>query len=223
MRPLRLFALALALLPTAAHAQLPGAVAQLFNSFNSIAFSVSGGALTADGVTGDCAFGEVCAYHLEVYLDLPAPEGLWFELALGTGVLRGFAMEEPSLDFRGSARTLPTLGAYVSTDRTPLGHLLIPYAGVRTGFTHLWNARGYDAEGVPYTVSGEAFEYGFTGGVYVEAVPLRGLYAGVSYTRRPFDALNWSLPGGGALPEGWPRALDLSAWELALGWQLRLP
>jgi len=226
MRPLRLAVLALALLaPTTAHAQaFPAAVAKLFEAVNSLAFSVSSGTLPASGAAaGDCGPGEVCTYRLEVFLDLPSPDGVWFELAFGTGVLRGFGVADPAVDFRGSARTLPSLAAYVSTDRLPGGSTVIPYAGVMTGFTQLWNSRGYDPEGVPFAVSGEAFEVGATAGLYLDATPLRGFYAGVGYHRRPFDALNWSLPAGAALPAGWPRTLDLSSFEVLVGWQLRLP
>jgi len=216
-------ALALLLLaPVPAQAQVTGIIAGLFRSVNSIAFSAGGGGFLGADAVPDCGALGACSLHLEVFLDLPAPEGVTLELGLGTDVLRGFALAEPSLDFRGSARSLPLVSVYASSDRFPGGAVAVPYAGLRAGFSQLWNARAYDAAGAAYRVDGEAFEVGALAGVSLEAAPLRGLYLEASVQQRRFDALNWGFPGPPQLPERWPRSLDLSTWQLALGWQFRL-
>lgn len=217
-------ALALVLLaPRPAQAQVTTILAGLFKSINSVSFSGGGGGFLggSDAVAACGALG-VCHLHLEVLLDLPAPEGVTLELGLGTDVLRGFALAEPSIDFRGSARSLPLISAYASSDRLPGGAVAVPYGGLRAGFSQLWNARAYDAEGIPYRVEGEAFEVGAVAGLYLVAAPLRGLYLEAALHQRQFDALAWGLSGDGRLPQGWPRALNLSTWQVALGWQFRL-
>lgn len=218
---LLLFAL-LSLPATPASGQVTSIIAGLFNSVNSIAFSAGGAILIADdAVAGDCGPG-ACALHLQVLLDLPSPEGVTLEIGLGTGVLRGFRLADPTVDFYGSARSLPSVAVYATTDHVMGTSVVLPYAGMRVGFSQLWNARAYDLAGQAYSVSGEAFDFGLVGGLWLARTALRGLYLEVALDHRRFDSLNWSFPGAPVLPPNWPRALDLSSFEVTLGWQFRL-
>jgi hypothetical protein len=222
---LRLLFLLLVLMigtPVPASAQVTNVLVGLFRSVNSVSFSGGTGVLLGgQDVEGTCGIG-ICALHLEVMLDLPAPAGATFELGLGTGVLRGFRFAEPAADFYGAARALPSIAAYATSDRLLGTSMVMPFGGLRIGFSQLWNARVYDPAGQVYSVGGEAFDFGAVAGIYLAQTALRGLYVELSATHRRFDSLNWSIPGTPVLPEGWPRSLDLSALEVTVGWQFRL-
>lgn len=215
-----LLGLALLLLPLPARAQLPGVFESLFDQVNSLAFYTQVGALTDNTAVEGTVLGfGVTGLGTEVLLDLPSALGTDFELGLGTSFLRGLQATEPSLDLRGAVRTLPQIGVYASgfggMEEGPLN----PYAGVSFGVADLWNARGYDPEGAVYEVGAETFEIGVTGGLYVEAPALRGLYVEAGYRLRRFESLTWKAA---VLPDGWPRALDASVAFVNVGWQFRL-
>lgn len=215
------FALSLLLLPAAASAQLVGAVTDLFDSVNSIAFAVNAGPVVHDTeLDPECLGGALCGMTIEVFLDLPAPEGTTLELGLGTSFLRGLSSDVPTLDFRGAVRTLPVLSVYATRSSLGSGRWQ-PYAGLNFGFAQLWNVRAYDPDGVQYEASGEAFEYGGTLGVYISTPPVTGLFVEASLRQRRFDSLAWRLPGD-ALPADWPRALNASTFLVSVGWQFRL-
>ncbi len=220
---LRLLLGLLLLVPTAASAQIMSAVTGLFDSVNSIAFSVGGGQIVGDTeLEADCLGGGICAMGIEVLLDLPSPEGVVLELGLGTRFLRGFGATEPSLDLRGSVRTLPEVSVYATRPEMMGRHVIQPYAGLNFGFAQLWNVRGYDAEGTQYEVDSEAFEVGVTVGAYLDVDVLRGLFVEGTYRHRRFDSLDWSIPGAPVLPAGWPRELNVSTALVTVGWQFRL-
>lgn len=220
---LRLLLGLLLLIPTAASAQIMSAVTGLFDSVNSIAFSVSGGLIVGDTeLDADCLGGGVCAMGIEVLLDLPSPEGIELELGLGTRFLRGFGTKEPTLDLRGSVRTLPEVSVYATRPEV-MGHRVVqPYAGLNFGFAQLWNVRGYDPEGTQYEVDSEAFEVGVTVGAFLNMAVLSGLFVEGTYRHRRFDSLDWSIPGSPVLPAGWPRELNVSTALVTVGWQFRL-
>lgn len=218
----RLLALVCFLLPASASAQFVGAVTGLFESVNSIGFSVSAGPVVhGTELSPDCLGGALCGMTAEVFLDLPAPEGIVLELGLGTSFLRRLASDEPTLDLRGSVRTLPAVSVYVTRPGFLGSSRWQPYAGMNFGFAQLWNARAYDPDGVQYELSGEAFEYGATLGVYLETPPVTGLFVEASLRQRRFDSLGWRLPGD-ALPAGWPRAINASTFLVSVGWQFRI-
>lgn len=213
----------LVLLAAPATAQVTGIISGLFDSVNSIGFAVHGGVLTADPGLGGACLGEgVCGMSIEVYLDLPAPEGTTFELGLGTGFLRGFEAEALTLDLRTAVRTLPSISVYASRDHLFGSTAVVPYAGLNVGFAQLWNARAYDPAGAQYKVNAEAFEFGATLGLYFDVSPVRGLFLETAYRQRHFDSIDWAFPGEPVLPDDWPRALDLSSWVVSVGWQFRL-
>lgn len=214
--------LCLFLLPGPASAQLVGAVTGLFDSVNSIAFSVNAGPVVHDTeLAPDCLGATLCGMAIEVLLDLPSPEGMGLELGLGTAFLRRLASDEPSLDLRGAVRTLPVVSVYVTRPALLGSGRWQPYAGLNFGFAQLWNARAYDPDGLQYEVSGEAFEYGGALGVYFNTPPVTGLFVEASLRQRRFDSLAWKLPDG-VLPAAWPRSLDVSTFLVSVGWQFRL-
>ncbi len=134
------------------------------------------------------------------------------ELALGYNYLTGFKSSNPDLDLRGSMRTLPELSVYVTYEK--LG-ALEPYVGLHTGLLDLWHVQGYDNDRKQYSIDSESFQGGFTAGAVWQGVWLEG-----SYRIRNFPSLEWQLPEDiTALPAGFPRSLDLSGWNVRLGYQ----
>ena len=137
-----------------------------------------------------------------------------FELGLGADYLTGFEAEEPTLDLRGSTRGLPILAAYATA---PIRWgTWRPYLGLNTGFLQLWNVKGYDPEGRQFDVEGETFQLGVAAGLYHES----GFFLESSYRIRNFRSVEWGLPDGvDAVPEGWPRSLDVTALLFSVGYQ----
>ena len=216
---LRLLLLVVLVLPASASAQTLSVISGLFKSVNSIGFSVNGGTILGESdLDPDCLGGGVCGMAIEVFLDLPSPEAVELELGLGTSFLRGFASNEPTLDLRGSVRTLPFVSVYVTRPNVLGSSFFQPYAGLTFGFSQLWNARAYDPDGVQYKLDGEAFEVGAALGVYANVSSVSGFFLEASIRQRRFDSLDWSLAGP-ALPAGWPRELNVSAALVSVGWQ----
>jgi hypothetical protein len=211
---------ALTLLPVTARAQDPfGILEGLFSSVNSIVFYGQGAVLQSDaevaGSIGDFALAGV---GVEVLLDLPAAGDTEFELGLGGSTLNGMRSPVETLDLRGALRTLPTVSVYAAGIGVPDDSPIDPYVGLSVGLAELWNARGYDAQGTVYPVAAETFELGATAGLYIDR-PLPGLYIEVGYRHRRFGSLAWTAD---TLPPDWPRSMDASTWQAAIGWQFRL-
>lgn len=216
---LRLLAL-LALVPLPVCAQLPGVFEELFENVNSITFYAQVGALTDNSqIEGTTAGFGTTGLGIEVLLDLPEVLDTDFELGLGTSYVRGFEAAEPSLDLRASIRTLPSISVYASGFGGMEQGTINPYVGVSFGVADLWNARGYTAAGEVYPVGSETFELGVTGGFFVEAPLVRGLFVEGGYRVRNFESLTWETA---VLPDGWPRSIDASTWFVNAGWQFRL-
>ncbi|HLT48556.1 MAG TPA: hypothetical protein VK002_15085 [Rubricoccaceae bacterium] len=220
-------AFAALLAPQAAHAQLPGVFESLFQQVNSIVFYTQVGAFTDNAeFEGDVGGFGVTGLGTELLLDLPSALDTDFELGLGTSFVRGFDATEPTLDLRGSIRTLPQISVYASGFGDMERGALNPYLGISFGVADLWNARGYDEAGTIYRANAETFELGLVGGLYVEASALRGLYLEAGYKLRRFESLTWTgeslADEGWTLPEGWPRAADASQAFVNVGWQFRL-
>jgi hypothetical protein len=211
-----LLAVALAAAPPAS-AQVLDVFSDLFESVNSVAFYGHGGSFLSQGELEDRS-GLVGGVGVEVFLDLPSPDGLEFELGLGTAVTGGFQATEPSLDLHGSLRTLPRVSVYVSTASLP-DRTVVPYVGLGFGLAEVWNATGYTADGSARTLDAEAYELSGAAGVAVVNGPLDGFYAEVGVQRRTFEGVEW---GESPLPDGWPRRIDASTVSLSVGWQFRL-
>lgn len=221
MQPLaRLLAFAALVLPATAHAQLPGVFEGLFNNVNSIVFYTQVGAFTDNSeVEGTIADFGVTGLGTEVLIELPELFETDFELGLGAGFIRGFQATEPTLDLRASIRTLPQISVVASGFGSGDDGTLIPYLGLSFGVSDLWNANAYDGDGNAYSLDAETFDLSVTGGLFVEAPLLRGLYVEGGYKLRRFESITWGLD---QLPEGWPRAMDASMVFVNIGWQFRL-
>jgi len=208
-----------------AHAQFDF-LTEVFEEVNSVTIAVQGSHLPGSrGVRsrdGECMGVGLCGMTAEVLIDLPSVGGQDLELGLGTSFLRGFESTEPSLDLHGSLRSFPTLTAYLSLPEEWGMGIAEPYAGASFGLAMLWNARGYDADGLEYEVEAETIEYGVSAGLYL--IKPSGLFIEGAYRWRQFESLDWEFPdaAGSTLPAGWPRDLDLSGWVFSLGWQFRL-
>jgi hypothetical protein len=220
LRALPLLLIVLWTVPRPAAAQDPfGVLENLFESVNSIVFYAQGAALQSDEhLTGDIGGFAIGGVGVEVLLDLPNAGDTEFELGLGGNVFTGLEATEPTLDLRASLRTLPAVSVYAAGIGVPADSPVDPYVGLSFGLAELWNARGYDADGNVYPVEAETFELGATAGLYVDK-PLPGLYVEVGYRHRRFGSVAWEAE---TLPAGWPRALDASTWQAAIGWQFRL-
>lgn len=224
MRLWTAMAIGLALLPLApgtAGAQELRMLEGLFNAVNSVTFSVHGGRLlgSADARTAEGVFG-VRGLGTEVFLNLRETETSLLELALGTSYLEGFRAAAETLDLRGAVRSVPTIAVY-STLLRPFGADAVqPFVGASFGLTELWNAQAYDPQGTRYAVRGQTYDQGVAAGLHLNAGPLAGLFVETSFKRRKFFSLEWALPSGESrVPEGWPRAMNLSTWLLSAGWQ----
>lgn len=219
-----LFACAAALATTPARAQLDF-MTGLFEEVNSVTIAVQGGRIPSSQLRareGECLDVGICGMTAEVLIDLPQVGGAELELGLGTGFWRGFESTEPTLDLHGSLRSFPTLTAYLSLpEEWGLG-IAEPYAGASFGLSSLWNARGYDEEGREFELEAETFEYGVSAGLYL--LKPSGLFIEGAYRWRRFESVDWTFPDEDdpVLPAGWPRDLDLSGWQLSVGWQFRL-
>ncbi|NNF58067.1 MAG: hypothetical protein HKN04_07475 [Rhodothermaceae bacterium] len=213
----RLFGMLLLLAPLPARAQFMDVVSGLFDSVNAIVFYGQVGALTNnEDIEGTVANLGTAGLGAEVLIDLPSVGNTYFELGLGTSLTRGFDAAEPSLDLRGSLRTLPTIAVYASQLGLPDDSPILPYVGAGFGFSELWNARGYTEDGTIIPVDADTYEFGASAGFYVNAGPFRGFYTEAGYRQRNFESLIWDTD---QLPAGWPRSIDASGFELKVGWQ----
>lgn len=220
-RSLVLASLALLLaLPADARAQ--AAIEELFSKTEAVTVSGNLGCLTGTGVATDSGSCGLYGFGLEAVISLATPEGSgWgFELALGYGQLSGFRSDDPSLDLRGAVRALPSIAAYASRERKmPLGFEDF-YFGLHTGFLQTVNLQAYDREGRQFSLEGETFEFGASVGVFHRS----GLFIEPTYRFRYFPSVEWTLPDGvDALPEGWPRGLNLSGPSVSVGYQFAVP
>lgn len=217
MRPILGAAAALALASAPAAAQDLGLVEGVFKEVSAVTVFYQWGRITgSDAVRGDGLSGA----GTEVLIDLASTASTGFELGLGASYMRGYTAVEPTLDLRTAVRALPTVSLYVTHEvpRTPLS----VYGGGSFGLLELWHAQAYDAADRTWDLEARTFEFGLSGGVYVELGPLPGVFAEAAWRSRKFSSVQWDGPDD-ALPAGWPRSLDLSGYSLSLGLQVQLP
>ena len=191
-------------------------ISRIFDKATDIAPFAQAGWITSDDNL-DTRGSALLGYGIEILFALrDDPKSLWsVELALGYNYLTGFRSANPALDLRGSMRTLPELSVYATY--SGFGRVE-PYAGVHTGLLDLWHTQAYDSENRQYSLSSEAFQAGVTSGVVFRGVWLEG-----SYRIRNFPSLDWDLPGDvAALPQNFPRSIDLSGWTLRAGYQFSI-
>ena len=197
-------------------------IEELFSNTEAVTISTSGGCVTSAALAaewGDCG---VYSFGLEALINLATagPGRPWgVELALGYGQMSGFRAADPDIDLRGAVRSLPSVAAYASREMPlALGFEEI-YVGVHTGFLQMHGMRAYDPDGLEYEMGGETFEFGVSFGLYNRS----GFFVEPSYRLRYFPSIDWTLPEGvDALPEGWPRALNLSGPSVAVGYQFAI-
>lgn len=200
-----------------ASAQVLDVFSGLFDSVNSIVFYGTSSLLLDETAVRGTAVGDEALVGLgvEVLLNIDRDGPTVFELGLGTSVDGGFEATAPSLDLRGSFRTLPQVAVYASEFGIPETTPVTPYLGLTFGVVDLWNAVGYDDAGTAVPVSGTTYQIGATAGIYMQQV-LPGLYAEVSLRQRDFASLRWDTE---TLPASWPRSINASLLSMAVGWQ----
>jgi hypothetical protein len=181
-------------------------------------FAQLGGVFDRGGITSKSSACCLAGAGTEVLINLrTTPGGIDYELGLGTSFLRGFTSRVEGLDFRGSVRSFPSVSLYLSGQRLGTDRLR-GYLGGTFGFSELWNARAFDADGTRYAVSAQTLELGASAGVYLAGGFLDGLFAEAAYRHRHFPSVDWGDDGAG-VPGDWPRALDLSGAVFSLGYQ----
>jgi hypothetical protein len=208
--------------PIAAPALAQEAIESLFSKTEAVTISAGYGCVRSSNVTsehGDCGVFDV---KLEALINLATQDSVhpWgVELALGYGQTTGFRSSNPELDLRGAIRSLPSVAAYASRAAPlPFGFDEV-YVGVHSGFLAMHNMRAYDSEGRQYALDGETFEFGVSVGLFNEV----GFFVEPSYRIRYFPSVDWQLPDGvDAVPEGWPRSLNLSGPSIAVGYQFSI-
>ncbi len=203
-------------------AQELGFLTGIFSNVESVSAQLQGAYLTShDQIVGgrrSCWGADLCGAGAEILFDaLGDPAAAHIEVGLGASYLGGIGATESSLDLRGAVRSFPTLSAYAVQER---GNIQ-PYVGLTFGIADIWNAQAYDDQNRRYNIKGQTFEYGLIGGIAFSR--LRGLHAEASWRRRLFDGVDWTLPASvTALPAGWPREMDFSTFQLAIGFQVRI-
>ncbi len=224
-RPLLIATLAALAFPSAAVAQDLRILEGLFRQVNSFMIAANVGDLVGGSeMDGNCTPFGLCGMSTEVFLNLYRSQTLMLELALGTSYQQGFRAREPTLDFRGAVRSVPTISIYTTYLRPLVLERVQPFVGVSFGLTELWNAQAYDSEGTRYTLRGSTYDQGLAAGLVFNLGTLSGPFIETSYRRRSFFSVDWGFPSGvDSVPAGWPRELNLSSWVLSLGWQFELP
>lgn len=152
--------------------------------------------------------------------DPPKEQNLWlFELAVGYSQLeRFYSADVQSFTLNGSLKEFPTLALY-ATYQPPT---VSPYVGVVLGITKLEDLQ-LTAPDTSFTASPSAVDAGLSAGLVTAEVPgMRsflpfGVFLESSYHVRSFPSIRWSTPK--LLPAGAPKRLNLSGWEVRLGFQ----
>lgn len=211
---------------TPAHPQEMDFVRTLFKDVHSITLFASFAEIRKSPQLGtqssQCLFLGVCGGGAEVLWDLtPSEQNLHLELGLGASYLRGFSGKPlPDLfDLRASVRSFPEFGAYLSGTLADL-ELLSPYIGGNFGFADLWNAQVHAADRRQTSLKGQTFDYGVVLGLAVNASWGGNAFIEGAYRGRRFPSLDYNTSE--PLPATWPRELDFSGWEIAVGWQFEL-
>ena len=219
----------LPLSPAPASGQVEGLVSSLFSTVEGIAISYNfvqlddGSFLESDG---SCLLSEACGAQAEILIDLAAFNNRYsVELGLSASFMRGFKARSDEVDIRGSTRSFPTVGAYISYDLCdPVtgGCTWSPYVGMSFGLSELWNANAYDTSGRIYDLEGETFDWSLIAAIARKTGP-GWLFLEAAYTWRTFASLAWTLPSAAneALPAAFPRSLELGGPRVNIGFQFR--
>jgi hypothetical protein len=147
----------------------------------------------------------------------------YFDLALGYSQLWGLQATDPTYQFTGAVRELPNATMYVSFYPQ---RLYTPYLGLRTGLVQLHQASIYDDSlqtslRPQYPVHAQTFQLAAVGGVITYLFGLN-MFGELSYTRRYFAGLVYTARDN-LVPARFPRELDVSGYQIAVGVQVRVP
>jgi hypothetical protein len=138
-----------------------------------------------------------------------------YELAVGYSQLTGFKAQDTSFQLYGSLRELPAVAFYATLNPDKPVNF---YAGVRAGLAELHSLRAYDTTNVVYVGNATTFQAGLAVGVVAEIGPLE-LFLEPSYNIRRFPSIEWT-PVTNMVPERFPRELQMSSWQFAVGFQV---
>jgi hypothetical protein len=217
-----------------AHAQIaiPGFTVNDVNFFGTLGgFAPAQPYVNALGLGGKEGQQRLLGYGFELSLDLGSDTtcarwscGHAQELGLGYTHVGNLRSRVPGFDIRGSVRDWPTLTYYRTWSGANVGGRLpggafSPYLGLGTGYLVLSNLSFYDATGQIYTVTGDAIGASVSGGFVNEP----GIFIQAAYRLRYFGGLGYKTPASPAkLPAELPRSLNLSGFEIAVGWQFHV-
>jgi hypothetical protein len=219
-----LIAIPLMVAAVQARAQDPAAfVTGIFKNFHSVAIYTQSSALhgssALDGGGSRCVVLDMCGGGIEFLIDLDTLEGGHVELGVGASYLRGFQLKDSTLDLHASLRSFPTLSGYFAGANVLGVADISGYLGLSFGLSELWNGQVYDSAGTEITLKAQTFDYGASAGLHWDLGPVGGPFLEIGYKRRLFTSLDW---GDDTVPVNYPRSLDLSGWNLQVGWQFRL-
>lgn len=214
VRPSTLALAALLLFPLPAHAQL-GIVESLFRNVTDVGFYAGRGNYLPASETLRTGSWGLNSFGLELLFGVGETDSTaaWtYELAVGYGQIAGFELKNQDLDLRGAIRELPAITIYASHEPTGL------YLGLRSGLLQTHSLQLYDSEGSTFTGAAQSFQLGAALG-YARLV--QGVYPFIEggWMLRNFPGIEWKSP---KIPEGVPRSLRLSGWQLLVGMQVAL-
>lgn len=206
----------------AAQAEL-GFLAGVFSRVHRLSLSLQSASPQGDLLKTNnsaCFVMSICGAGTEVLIDLDSRSSrIDLELGFGAGYLRPVRSKDASVvDIRAAVRSLPVISTHVTylTD-----HWVHPYFRASFGLVDLWNARAHTVAGKQGEVKASTFEYGVGAGASV-ATPWTNarLLLEAGYRARSFSSIGYSFTD--ALPNAFPRELNLSAWQVSAGWQFDL-
>jgi hypothetical protein len=161
-------------------------------------------------VTTQAGVDTINTYSVERVTPQQPTRDVWvFEMGLGYGQLAGFDARQPGIDLRGTVRDLPALALYANYEPTGT------FFGVRSGLMRFQGLQAFDAEGRSFVGEAENFSAGLVLGEAIEIAGISFFVEG-AYTFRHFPSIRWT---GAQLPDGVPRAINLSGWTVGGGIQ----
>lgn len=171
--------------------------------------------------SSQCLLHAVCGVGTEILFSVtPKDAGVGVELGLGASYLRGFSGRPlpDTFDLRASIRSFPVLGAYVAWNKWD--HFA-PYVGGNFGFSDFWNAQVYNSKQQQLSVSAQTFNYGLLAGFSFDLGAIGAPFIEGGYHARRFASVRYGADKD-TIPRSWPREIDMTGWQVEIGWQFDL-
>jgi hypothetical protein len=135
-----------------------------------------------------------------------------FQVAIGYSQIGGFAAQDTTFELKMALRELPSVAFYATYHPD---NAISQYLGVRAGIVNLHSARAYDSTERVYTGGGSTFQAGIAAGL-VATLGGVNIFVEPSYNIRKINSVEWT-PIENKVPSRFPRELNFSGWQIALG------